>query len=124
MKFNISIDTALTTIRKNLDDHIKELAEAKEVWTEKAKGALDKLKEAVDRDGLKASHKELNELFVNMPHDNRSDYSRCIGAMEKAKESGQTHVEMSETDYDALFNDNWQWRLYSKMANSTYSRSH
>lgn len=123
MKLQLGIDIALGVLTTNLDDHLRELAEAKEGWIEKVKAELDKLRDAVNRKGLDASNHALSLLFHSCPRDNRKEYSKFIGALERAKASGQTHVEIDEDDYDQMFNDNWDWRRASKTTNSTYLKS-
>lgn len=123
MKFSIDIGIALATLKKNLKEHIEELDGAKVGWVEKVKAELDALRDAVDRKGLDASSHALTMLFHTSPKDNRKDYSKYIGALEKAKESGQSQVELDEDDYDAMFNDNWDWRISSKTTNATYYKS-
>ena len=120
MKFKIAVKKALETAEKNLQEHIVELNEATVGWTEKVKTALDNLRDAVNRDGLKASGETLNQLLYSKPIDNRANYSRYIGAMKLAVENGQENIELDEIEYDHLFNDNWDWRVSSKVSNSTY----
>src|SRR5882672_7051171 len=119
MKFKIAVKKALETAEKNLQEHIVELNEATIGWTEKVKAALDTLRDAVNRDGLKASGETLNQLLYSKPIDNRANYSRFIGALKLALEN-QEIIEMDEIEYDHLFNDNWDWRVSSKVSNSTY----
>src|SRR5258706_10911175 len=121
MKFRIAVKKALETAEKNLQEHIVELNEATVGWTEKVKTALDNLRDAVNRDGLKASGEALSQLLYSKPIDNRANYSRFIGAMKLAVENGQESIELDEIEYDHLFNDNWDWRVPSKASNATYT---
>ncbi len=121
MKFKIAIKKALEVAEKNLQEHITELNKAKNVWTEKVKASLDDLNKAVDREGVKTSNHELSALFYAKPIDNRVNYSRFIGALKLASENGQETIELDEMEYDQLFNDNWDWRMASKVTNSTYT---
>jgi len=121
MKFKIAVKKALETAEKNLQEHIVELNEATIGWTEKVKAALDALRDAIDREGLKASGENLRQLLYSKPVDNRTHYSRFIGALKLAAEN-QEIIEMDEIEYDHLFNDNWDWRVSSKVSNSTYTR--
>lgn len=135
MHFKINITKAIEAAEKNLQAHIKEFAEATEVWTEKVITVLDELngaitaqKDAVDRQGLRASdtalaltYAELQKLYRVKPVDNRANYSRYIGALKLANENEPT-IEMDEYEFDQLFNDNWEWRIASKTANSMYSK--
>ena len=120
MKFQIKIDTAIEVIKKNLEEHITELTEAKVVWTEKIIKAIEEYRDAVTRKGLESSVDKLYNLSYNKPKDTRKEYSKFLGAMERAKEDGQTHVEVDEDDYDKIFNDNWEWRIASKASNAAY----
>ena len=122
MKFRVNIDSALAVLKKNLDEHIEELKEAQATWTAKAIEGLEKLRDAVDRKGLDASYVEVNSLFHQKPQDNRKNYSKFMGALEVAKTSGETHIELDEDDYDKMFNDNWDWRKMSKSLNATYTK--
>lgn len=121
MKFTVKIDECLDVLKKNLSEHLTELEDAKKVWTEDAKQALDKLRDAVDRKGLDASQMDLYQLFSQKPQDNRKNYSRYIGSLEAAKRSGEMTVILDEDDYDRMFNDNWEWRIASKGLNTAYS---
>ncbi len=121
MKFRIAVKKALETAEKNLQEHIVELNEATIGWTEKVKTALDALRDAVNRDGLKASGETLSQLLYSKPVDNRANYSRFIGAMKLAVENGQENIELDEIEYDHLFNDNWDWRVASKVSNAAYA---
>ncbi len=42
--------------------------------------------------------------------------------MKKAKGCGQKILEMHEEDYDRIFNDNFDWRVRSKLSNAPYGR--
>lgn len=121
MKFKISVKKALEVAESNLKAHITELSEANEVWTEKVKEALDALKNAIDRNGVKASHHDIQVLFLKKPMDNRANYSRYIEALKLALENNDW-IEMDETEYDHLFNDNWDWRITSKLSNAGYTK--
>ena len=122
MKFQVKIDIALAALNKNLTDHITELKEANEVWTERVIEELKKLQNAVTRDGLRASNKALSDLFYQKPKDNRAEYSTYIGALNKAQESDQHVIELDEHDYDRIFNDNFEWRVLSASTNSMYKK--
>lgn len=122
MKFQVGIDIAIETMTKNLNEHITELAEAATGWTEKMIAALQAFRDAVDRKGVEASANELFHVAHARPKDNRKEYSKFLGALRLAKESGQSHVEVDEDDYDRMFNDNWDWRLQSKAINAAYRK--
>jgi hypothetical protein len=120
MQFNIKIDQALAVLEKNLQEHIVELAEANQVWTAQTVRALEELRDATKRDGLKASYEKVQQLFYKKPQDNRAMYSKFIGALKQAQVAGELNIQMDEDDYDRTFNDNWDWRIQSKTANSSY----
>lgn len=120
MKFKIKIQKALEVAEKNLQEHIVELKEASDEWTRQVHKAIDNLNEAVTRNGLKASHNDLHNLFYKKPIDNRPNYSRYIGALKLGAENSE-FIDMDEDEYDRLFNDNWEWRMSSKLTNSSYS---
>lgn len=120
MQFTIKIDKALEVLEKNLQEHIVEFKEADEVWTSKTIKALEDLRDAVTRNGLKASYEAVQQLFYHKPQDNRALYSKFIGALKLAKEAGSSCIEMDEDDYDRTFNDNWDWRVQSKLSNAAY----
>ncbi len=120
MKFKITVKKALEVAEKNLQEHITELNEATKGWTEKVKTALDNLRDAVDREGVKASDETLRQLFYSKPVDNRAHYSRFIGALKLAADN-QEVIELDEDEYDHLFNDNWVWRVSSKSSNAAYT---
>lgn len=121
MNFEIDIDKAINALAKNIADHIKELEAAREVWVADMHTALNEFKAAVDRKGLDASHEALHLLLYKRPVDNRPQYSKHLGALQAAKDSGQTKIVMDEDEYDRVFNDNWDWRNASKVSNQTYS---
>jgi len=121
MKFRIAIDTALDTVQKNLDAHLQEFKDASDVWIADVTVALERLRDAVSKQGVRASQVELQKLFYSVPQDNRSQYATYIGALKLAKANGATDIELDEDDYDRVFNDNWQWRAASKALNETYS---
>lgn len=123
MKFAVKIDTALAVLEKNLQEHLVELEDAIKGWTYEVSGALMKTRAAVDRNGVKASGEELIRLLYNRPKDNRAEYSKYIGGMKLAKDSGALTIEMDESDYDRTFNDNWDWRIQSKASNAVYASS-
>ncbi len=122
MKININVDDAIKALKANLEIHKVELKEAVAEWTRLVLVALEKYRDAVDREGLKASHTELLHLFHRQPVDTRAQYSKFISALERAKGPS---VEVDEDDCDRIFSDNWDWRIQSKSANATYSsKSH
>jgi len=120
MKLTVPLADCVTALKKNLDSHISELDTANRVWVEKTKEALTFLVEAVDRRGVQASYDNLANLFLQKPIDNRALYSKYLGLMELAMKAGGTTTEMDENTYDQIFNDNWQWRIASKMSNASY----
>src|SRR5258706_3596991 len=103
MKFRIAVKKALETAEKNLQEHIVELNEATIGWPEKAKTALDNLRDAVNRDGLKASGETLSQLLYSKPIRNRANYSRFIGAMQLPLANRQESIELDPREYDHLF---------------------
>lgn len=121
MQFKVKIEDALTVLRKNLADHVVELKEATTGWIEQVTTELTTLKDAVDRQGLEASNDRLYQLFYAKPRDNRREYARYIGALERTQAAGETLIEMDEDDYDRMFNDNWDWRQLSKVSNASYT---
>lgn len=124
MKFKIRIDDAIAALEKNLQEHIVELKEATAAWTGQVIQALETLRDAMDRDGLRTSNEELSALFYRRPTDNRAQYSKYLGGLRTAKNSGESIVEMDEDEYDCAFNDNWEWRAQSKILNTSYTRQH
>ena len=122
MKARIAIDLALSALKKNLADHLVELSEAKSGWTEKVIVEITKLRDAVSRKSEDASNEALQRLFYSRPVDNRRQYSKFISILERAKESGESHVELDEDDSDNIFNDNWDWRIASRATNTSYSK--
>lgn len=121
MKLTIHIDKALAALEKNLSEHIEEYHEARTGWIEKVKSALDDFRDAVDRKGVQASHDKLYQLMHARPRDLRSNYSKFIGALKIAMDSGETTIAIDEDDYDQIFNDSWDWARQGRMSNSTYS---
>jgi len=121
MQLTVPINKALETLHRNLDEHITELKKANEVWTEEVIEALGKMRDAMRRDALHASNAELSQLFYQKPIDNRANYSKFIGALELARDGGQTTMQIDEEDYDRMFADNWDWRRHSKTINATYT---
>lgn len=122
MKFQIRVDDAIATLDKNLTDHILELNDATEVWVDKMNQALTKYSVAINSKGLLASHMELNQLMNFPPIDHRANYSKYITSFEKARDAGQTTIEVDEEDIAHIYQDNWDWRNYSKTTNSNYSK--
>ena len=122
MKFDIKLDSAIAAMEKNLSDHVKELTEANEGWTHQVIDALEKFRDAVNRQGLKASHDALYKLMYSRPVDNRSLYSKYLSALKRAKADGQELISVDEEDHDHIYNDNWEWRVASKSSNTAYTR--
>jgi regulator of replication initiation timing len=121
MKLIINVEEAINALKANLEEHKIELKEAVAEWTRLVLLAMEKYRDAVDREGLKASEVELQQLFYKKPKDTREQYSKYISALERSK---ATTVEVDEDDCDRIFSDNWDWRVTSKAANAPYSRSH
>jgi hypothetical protein len=122
MKLNIKLDSAIAVLKKNRDEHVIELKESTDVWLTQVFVALEQLRDAVDRKGLKASNEALTNLFYRRPVDSRLMYSKYLGGLERAKADGQEIVELDEDDYDRIFNDNWEWRIQSKTSNAAYKK--
>lgn len=120
MKFNMKIDTAIQSLEKNLSYHVVELKEATEEWTKQITTALEKFRDAVSRNGLKAAHDDLHRLMYTRPVDTRAQYSKYLSAMKRAQADGQSHITVDENDHDQIYNDNWDWRTSSKMTNRAY----
>lgn len=121
MKTKIHIEQALVVLRKNLDDHVVELKDATDVWIKDAVAALEKMRDAVDREGIKASSQTLWGVMSARPEDNRMQYAKFIGMLDRARESDQVYIDVDEDDYDCIFQDNWSWRRSSKERNTSYS---
>ena len=122
MKFKIKIDIAIGELERNLETHARELREAMEVWNGKVMTALEALTDAVSRKGIQASNDELSGLFYRKPIDHRSNYATYLGALKRAKESGQEFIELDENDYECIFADQFQWRVQSSTTNSMYKK--
>jgi hypothetical protein len=123
MKVRVRIDESIAALKKNLSDHVVELTEAIEVWTEDLHKAMTEFGAAVNRDGLKASHEKLYRLMYQRPADNRLEYAKYIGMLERTKSSGEAFVAIDEDEYDRVFNDNWEWRSASRTTNAIYKKS-
>jgi hypothetical protein len=121
MKFNIKIDTALTTVQKNFAEHQVEFQDASEVWVKDVAAALEELRNAVSVHGVHASYHKVQSLFYAVPRDNRVQYATYIGALQLAQQSGADMIELDEDDYRRVFNDDWDWRQASKTTNAAYS---
>lgn len=122
MKVRINLDTALNALNKNLEEHKVELKEAMVEWSRRVIAGIESLRDAVTRDALKASGADLQNLFYTKPQDNRTQYSRYIGALKLAADNGAHDLEIDQIEYDEIFNDNWDWRVASKARNSSYMR--
>jgi hypothetical protein len=121
MKARIEIGRAIEVLQKNLDGHAIELVDATDVWVKDAVAACEKMRDAVDRQGIKAGSEELWKVFHARPEDNRLQYGKFLGMLKRAQESGESHIEVDEDDYDCIFQDNWTWRQASKLRNTSYS---
>jgi len=121
MKTKIRIETAIEVLQKNLDEHATELVDATDVWIKDAVAALEKMRDAVDREGVKASGQALWAILAARPEDNRMQYAKFLGMLKRAKDSGEIMIECDEDDYDCIFQDNWSWRVASKARNTSYS---
>src|SRR5262249_34681297 len=91
------------------------------VWIEDAGKALQELRDAVDKKGLKASANAIWTLFNAKPEDRRVEYAKYLGMLKRTKDAGSALIEVDEDDYDSIFNDNWSWRVQSKVRNTSYS---
>lgn len=121
MKTKIHIEQAIVVLQKNLDDHVVELKDATDVWIKDAVAALEKMRDAVDREGIKASAQAMWAVLNARPEDNRLQYAKFLGMLRRARESDQVHIDVDEDDYDCIFQDNWSWRRSSKERNTSYS---
>ena len=120
MQLTVKIDSAIAALEKNLEEHKVELREAMQGWTAKTIAEIEMLRDAVQRDQLKASVETLRRLFYEKPQDNRVQYSKYLSALKAAQGAGNTTVTMDEEEHDRIFNDNWDWRIQSKALNSSY----
>lgn len=121
MKFKANIDTAISTMEKNLADHVVELKEATTGWIEQVVKEMENVRDAINRDELKVATDKLTTLIYQKPQDTRQEYAKFIGALKITRDAGETHITMDEREYDFMFNDNWEWRSASKFANASYT---
>lgn len=121
MKTKVNIDAAIEVLQQNLDEHVTELSDATDVWITDAVAALEKMRDAIDREGVKAASNGLWSVLHAKPEDNRLQYAKFLGMLKRAKESQQEFIEVDEDDYDCIFQDNWSWRQSSKARNTSYS---
>lgn len=121
MKTKVKIDTAMEVMKKNLDEHVVELRDATDVWIKDAVAALEKMRDAIDREGVQAASNGLWAVLHAKPEDNRLQYGKFLGMLGRAQESDQEFIEVDEDDYDCIFQDNWSWRQSSKARNTSYS---
>ena len=120
LQFKVLVTDALEALKRNCADHANELVKARGVWRCEMREALRALTDEVHEKGVNASWREVNDLNGRRPVDNMKEYDKHIGVLEAALRAGQVDVVMSADEYDMLFNDNWHWRLASKVTNSLY----
>lgn len=123
MDFKIKIDDAIKVLEEHFEAHKKELDEALPVWSEKVKEATEKFSTAVGRKAQEDAMNQLYSIWHTKPIDNRNQYAKFLGGLRHTRDAGQLTVDIDEDVYDRIFLDNWDWRVRSLTANSTYSRS-
>lgn len=100
------------TLKDNKVKHLKKLKKAGKAWHEKVLAASERLDEVssgadfTEKDICEAIDK-LTELRHQVPTDMSKTYDDAIAMVEC--HSGQ-HIELEETDFRQLMQDQWSWK--------------
>lgn len=113
MKTTVKREFLLDRLRKNLAEHQKVVAEAKEGYMKKAEELLEK-----NLAKIKAGEYVDVNVVLSKPVDNSSAYTTVIGMLENNVES---EITLSASEYRMLAEDEWDWKQSFLVGNAGYS---
>ena len=124
----VNKDRLLATLRKNLEKHKTEYAEAREGYEVARVEALKSLAEAAfkaaekptknNRNNVDDTYHKFNRL--DRPSNHEDSYEQAIALMEWEENAT---LELSVNDFECYVRDNWDWQRSFKMSHSAYSSS-
>ena len=114
MKTTVKRSDLLTALKKNLDNHAKIVAEAREGYVEQARKALtNKL------DELKGNRHQTSLVFsLSPPQDYSETYKSAIAMLEW---NTADEVTLEADEFRQLVEDKWDWTMNFYATNSNYS---
>lgn len=114
--YKVKIDTLLTHLRKNRDEHVAIVEEAQAKFREMAIERLDlMLKDARSGKGIKT------RLGLDVPSQHTDAFDNAIGILEMTKEAGETTIEIDAGEYERFVRNNWEWTDQFRTSNAAYS---
>lgn len=114
----IKWEELLAIVKANREKHLSAWAVSVEGWI---KETAERLAEEalVFQDAVDNNYPLCVELsrFDSKPVDHLRDYDRLIKMIELTDE---THIELTEVEFDQYVNDEWNWKREFNLSNSKY----
>lgn len=120
---NVKVKDIIFALKNHREAHISEYQEAIEsYWTQLVSEMLfkwERLKADIDlrTDGITASI--FSELQI--PVDRTAEYDNQINMFEHSYKAGQTVIELGQSQFNQIVNDQFDWAVSAKFLNSTYT---
>lgn len=114
--YKVKIDTLLTHLRKNRDEHVEIVEEAQAEFRRLAIQKLDSmLQDAKSGKGISTS------LGLKVPSVHTDAFDNAIGILEMTKEAGETTIEIDAGEYERFVRNCWEWTDAFILSNKGYS---
>lgn len=117
IRINMSVQTLIEILKKNLVDHKKDHAKAMVGWNKKMAKLAEKLVQQAKAGKVKEPPQDLANVIHNPPPEYSETYQAAI---ELFGHHEGTEVTLSSKDYDQLVRNNWDWTHEFRHTNSLY----
>lgn len=115
MVVEVSKSDALVTLRKNREQHLKIVKEARDGYLKQAQAAIEKRLGQLREGKIVVLH-----FGLSVPEDHTQEYDTAIRMLELHQ---RETVSMSATQVQTLMMDQWSWQHRFLMTNSSYSQT-
>ena len=120
-----SVVDLIKSLEKHLNNHKEEYAKAEVVYKNDVNNSLKQISKVSKKLAIEGST-ELNELSLlynklntlKRPIDASKNYEDAISLFSRSTE---TEISLTNTDANAIFNDQWSWAVDAKFLNASYS---
>ena len=114
--YKVKIESLLTHLKKNRDEHVGIVEEAQAEFRKLAIKKLDvMLEDATSGKRIRTS------LGLKVPTIHTDAFDNAIGLLKMTKEAGEEIIEIDSGEYERFVRNNWEWTQQFTDSNRAYS---
>jgi len=114
--YKVKIETLLTHLKKNRDEHLEIVEEAQAEFRRLVIEKLDlMLHDARSNKAIRTS------LGLQVPTIHTDAFDNAIGILEMTQDAGEECIEIDSGEYERFVRNNWEWSNSFRTTNSAYS---